>query len=135
VSGESRVAGNALLWGALAAVPGVGLAAALRGGDGAISAAVGIALVLANVALSAIFSVAAGKLTAAGPALVAMPSFTVRMAAIFFGLAALRNRSFIDEPVLAVTFVAALTLVLWREALTFKRTPWLALTFGPKEQS
>jgi hypothetical protein len=42
----------------------------------------------------------------------------------------LRRWSFIDEPSLMITFAAGVAATLAYEVVLWRRTPWIALTFG-----
>jgi hypothetical protein len=135
VSGEFRVVGTALRWGTLALLPVALIAGGARGYRGALSASLALGLVLANVLISAALSAGAGKIAPFGAAMIAFPSFIVRMSGIGAALVMLDGKSYIDEHVFVFAFAAAITAVLILEARSMRRTPWLALTFGPKEQS
>jgi 4-hydroxybenzoate polyprenyltransferase len=63
--------------------------------------------------------------------MISLPSFALRMIAIFTAMAFLKNRSFIDQPTFALVFGLAVTAVIVLEARGWKRTPWLALTLTP----
>ena len=133
MSGEIKVVRGALVWGAAAMAPLAGLAYLIRGQDGAVSAALALGLVLANAGLSALISAVAGRLTPSAPMMISLPSFGVRMALIAAVLIAVQGRSFMDEPVFAATFGLSILFVIVAEATTWRRTPWIALTFSPEE--
>ena len=134
IAGELRMVRAALPTAAACAVSGALVAWAIRGSDGAISVVLAAGVILGNAICSAGLSALAGKFAPTGPALIALPSFAVRMAGIFAVLGMLRSRPFIDIPTFAIAFGAMLALTLFLEARAYKRTPWIALTFGPKEQ-
>lgn len=127
--GEVRLVRGALRCGAIALVPVSGIAFLARGGGGAIAAAIALGIVLANAGLAAGISAAAAKIGPTGPAMVAMPSFMLRMAAVFASLTALRHRSFVDAPTFALIFGFGVLAVIVIEAVQWKRTPWIALTY------
>ena len=127
-SSEARVVRGALRWGTVASIPAIGIAAWLRGPEGAISVGLAAAMVLANTWIAAALSGWAGRKTAAGAAYMAMPSFFIRMALIFTALSALRNQPFVDAPTFAVTFGVAVSIVMALEIASWRRTPWIALT-------
>lgn len=128
-NGELRMVRGALLVVAAATPPAAAIAWLARGPNGAISAVIAVAIVLANAFVSAaILAVAVKRSILMGPSL-QMPSYTFRMAGILFVLAKLRNASFIDVPTFAACFAAAVVATLAAEARVFKRTPWVALTF------
>lgn len=132
MSGEFRLVRRALVWGALAAVAGAALAYALRGTDAAASVAIAASLVLANTALAAALSAGAARISISAAALMALPSFSIRMGGLFVALQALKGRPFIDEPSFVLAFALAVTAMIVLEARTWKRTPWLALTLKEK---
>ncbi|MGZ4105056.1 MAG: hypothetical protein ACXVP8_07315, partial [Actinomycetota bacterium] len=98
-----------------------------------VSAAVAIGIVVANAAVAAVLSAAAGRISFTAAGLVSFPSFFLRLGGIAAAFTALGRLSVIDRGTLAVTFGLALVFVLALEARAWKRTPWLALTF--KEES
>ncbi len=132
MSGEVRIVRPALAWGATAATAGAVLAYLVRDAAGAISVALAAGIVLTNAALAAGFSALAGRISTATAALISLPSFTVRMALIFAALALLKGQAFIDHATFAATFGIAVTVVLYLESRTWRRTPWIALTMEEK---
>ena len=66
--------------------------------------------------------------------MVALPSFAVRMAVIVALLELIKPHNLVSPPIFAASFGAAVALVLFLEARIHRRTPWLALTFSPKEE-
>jgi hypothetical protein len=99
------------LWAAPAVIVVAGL---LRGGDGAASAAVGVAIVLVNLVLSALALSWAAKISATALMAVAMGGFLVRMMLVTGVVLVVRDASWIDLPTLAVTIlVTHLGLLFW----------------------
>jgi len=131
VSGETRIVRGALVWGAAIAVPAVGLAYLLRGSNGAVSVGIASGLVLTNAAAAAGLSALAGRISTIAAAMISLPSFAVRMLLIFLALVWLEGQPGIDRPAFALTFSIGVMLVILLEARGWKRTPWLATTFGP----
>jgi hypothetical protein len=85
-----------------------------RGGDGALSAGFGIALVLANLALSAALLAWGARVSAHMLMAAALGGFFVRMALVGVALYAVKDRSWADFPVLAVTvLVTHLGMLFW----------------------
>ncbi len=135
MSAESRIVRDALRIGSLATLPIAGIAWAIRGANGALSALIACAIVLGNVALSAGLSVLAGKVSFQTAAMMSLPSFTFRMLLIGIAFAFLEASAFVDQAVFVTTFVAGVVAVIVLEARAMRRTPWLALTFDVKERS
>ena len=85
-----------------------------RGGDGAASAAFGIGLVLANLVLSAVLLAWAARVSPYVLMATALGGFIVRMALVGVALYAVKDRSWVDLPVLAVTvLVTHLGMLFW----------------------
>lgn len=129
MSGEVLLVRRALVWGAVATLAGAGIAAGFAGTRGAASVGLGAGLVLCNAALAGAMSALAGRIagaTAAG--FVAIPSFAIRMGMLLTAMTMLQGRAFIIEPLFAAAFGLAVPLVLYVEARTWKRTPWIAMT-------
>jgi hypothetical protein len=120
---------GALLSGGAALPVVTGIAYVVRGGDGAAAAAIALAIVLANFALSGVISVLAGRRQPILSAFVGLPSYAIRMPLVLTTLVALDDRAFIDEPTFAAVFGAGVAGILAYEWSAWKRTPWLALTF------
>jgi drug/metabolite transporter (DMT)-like permease len=135
MSGETTMLKHAVWWCLAAAVPVIGIAFAVRGNEGAASAAIAIGIALANAVVAALVSSAAGRLHTLAAGFVSLPSFAIRMGAILVALAFLKNAAFIDKPTFALTFGAAVTAVLVLEARGYVRTPWLALTLDGKKET
>ena len=135
MSGEMRLTKGAVLWTAIAAVPASVVAGLVDGGRGVLSVTIATAIVLANALASAGISMLAGRLSRTGAAMIALPSFAVRMALVVALLELVKLTHLVVPAIFAATFGTAVALVLFIEARTYKRTPWLALTFAPKEES
>ena len=114
IAHESRIAGH-MARHALIVAPVVILACGLlRGVDGAISAAIGLALVAANFAVSArlISWAAVRSLTLLQAAV--LGGFIVRLFALTLIVVALDQLAFIDLPVLVITIaVTHIALLIW----------------------
>jgi hypothetical protein len=133
MSGEMRLTKGAVLVTAGVALPASVIAGLVDGRRGVLSVTIAIAIVLANALAAAGISMFAGRISRTGAAMIAMPSFALRMAVIVAFLELIKPHDLVAPPIFAATFGAAVVLVLVIEARTFRRTPWLALTFGPKE--
>lgn len=132
MSGEVRLVIAALKWGLIAAAPISGVAYLARGMEGSTSALIALGIVLANAGIAAGLSGLAGRAGATMPAMISIPSFGMRMLAVFGAMAWLKGRSFIDQPTFALTFGFAVFAVIVLESLQWKRTPWIALTLKEK---
>ena len=128
MTSERRLVRGIGPWSLVAGVAATGISFAVRGAEGAASAAIALALVLANALAAAAISAASSKLSPTAPAMISLPSFTLRMGALFAVLSVLKGVTFIDQPTFALTFGLAVTAVVVLEARNWKRTPWLALT-------
>ena len=85
-----------------------------RGGDGALSASFGIALVLTNLALSAVLLAWAARVSPYALMAAALGGFFVRMTLVGVALYAVKDRSWADLPVLAVTVLLThLGMLFW----------------------
>jgi hypothetical protein len=111
---ERQVAHHIVRHGLVVAPLIVAVAAVLRGRNGAISAAIALAIVLVN------FLVAAALLDRAAPAgptalgIAAAVGYVVRLSLIVAALVALRHRSWIDLPTLGVVLVGThVGLLFW----------------------
>jgi len=129
---EFRVAYRALAGVALATAVAAVTIIPWRGTEGAVSVALAGAVVFGNLLVAASLSALAGRFSPHAAMLISMPSFAIRMAVIVALLTLLRNRPFIDAPAFAAAFAAAVVLVTALEAYSWKRTPWLVLTFGSR---
>ena len=135
MSGELLVVRHALRWGVVLTVPLAAAVGAFRGLPGAFSVLIGLGLVLGNTALSAGISALAGRFFPFGAAMIALPSFAFRMAAIVGVMTVLDGRGSIDATAFAIAFGAGLMAVIVMEARAMKRTPWIALTYDTKEHA
>lgn len=119
------------LWLGVALAPvASGAAFVLRGTEGAVAAAFAVAVAVGNFAIAGAISALAGRRSPIAAAYVGLPSYVVRMPVVLAILAALREWSFIDEPSLIITFASGVVATLVYEAVLWRRTPWIALTFG-----
>jgi len=130
VRGESRLIIGAFRAGGIALVPAVGIAWAVRGGSGALAALVALGIVVANIAVSGLVLLAAAKRSPENFPMIAMPSYALRMVAVFAAMAAAHTTSAIDAPTFTITFAAGVVVILAYECFLWARTPWLALEFG-----
>jgi hypothetical protein len=90
------------------------VAGLVRGGDGALSAGFGIGLVLANLVLSALLLAWAARVSPYVLMATALGGFLVRMVLVGAALYAVKDRSWADLPVLAVTvLVTHLGMLFW----------------------
>lgn len=97
------------------AAPAIAVVAALaRGGDGAASAGIAVAIVLVNLVLSALALSWAAKVSPNALMAVALGGFLVRMMLVTGVVVMVRDASWIDLPVLAITvLVTHLGLLFW----------------------
>jgi hypothetical protein len=85
-----------------------------RGGDGALSAGFGIALVLANLVLSAVLLAWAARVSPSVLMATALGGFLVRMTLVGVALYTVKDFGWTDLPVLAVTvLVTHLGMLFW----------------------
>ena len=85
-----------------------------RGGDGALSAGFGIALVLANLVLSAVLLAWAARVSPSVLMATALGGFLVRMTLVGVALYLVKDLGWADLPVLAVTvLVTHLGMLFW----------------------
>jgi hypothetical protein len=90
------------------------VAGLLRGADGALSAAIALAIVFANFLAAAFVVSWAATISVKAAGIAAMLGYVVRLAVIVGVLWAFHNASWIDFPVLGITLVAAhLGLLTW----------------------
>lgn len=129
MSGEARMARGALRLGALALPVAAGIGYAARGRAGAIGAGLGVAIAVANFAVAGAIAAIAGRRSALAAAMVGLPSYTVRMAAVLALLAGLQGREFLDVTAFAVAFGAGIVAVLAYECALWAKTPWVGMTF------
>ncbi|MBI4728975.1 MAG: hypothetical protein HY775_05670 [Acidobacteria bacterium] len=118
--------------GAASLVPVTGVALLVRGASGAAAAALALALVVANFALSgAALDAAARRWPLSFPA-VALPSYAFRMAGLFVAMSLVKS-SPADPIVFAIVFCAAVAGLVAYECVVWARTPWLALTLSEEK--
>ena len=100
---------------ALPALPVVVVVAWLaRGGDAALSAGFAIGLVLANLVLSALLLSWAARVSPVALMATALGGFIVRMVLVGIALYAVKDRDWVDPPVLLVTvLVTHLGMLFW----------------------
>lgn len=131
---EGRLVWGALRAGALLLVPGTAIAFTFRGVEGALGVSAALAIVVANLAVSGLALTFAARLSPLGFPAVALPSYAVRMMAVFGAMGAAYASPRIDDASFTIAFAAGLTVILFYECLLWARTPWLAIEFG-KERS
>ncbi len=131
---EGRLVWGALRAGALLLVPGAVIAFAIRGTEGALAVVAALAIVVGNLAIAGLALMIAAKRSPMGFPAVALPSYAVRMMAVFGAMGAAYASPRIDEAAFTVAFAVGLTVILFYECLLWARTPWLAIEFG-KERS
>ena len=111
---ERSIAVDMLKRGALVAPVAVGVAALLGGGDVAASVAYGIAIVLANLALSAVMLGWAAKQTPTILMMVALGGFFVRMGIVTLAILAVKDQDWVVLwPMGVAVLVASLGLLFW----------------------
>ena len=112
---ERQVALDLAKRGAMIAPAIILVAGLIRGWDGALTAAVGIAIVIVNwLAAAAIMTRAAHSGSPGAMGAAAMASFVVRMAVIVVALLVLHKQPWIDMPVLGFVLVGSvLGLLFW----------------------
>lgn len=129
-----RLTKSAVLTVALVSVPASLVAALFAGSHGLFSVVVAVGIVIGNAFAAAGLSAMAGRISRTGAAMIALPSFALRMTAIVVLLELVKLHGFVIPALFAASFGTAVALVLVIEARNYRRTPWLALTFGPKEE-
>ena len=128
---EGRLVWGALRAGASLVVPGSAIGYLARGVEGAVAVAAALAIVVGNLAASGLVLMLASKGSAVGGlAVTALPSYAIRMVAVFAAMGAAYASSHIDEMTFTISFAAGLVAILVYECLLWARTPWLALEFG-----
>lgn len=111
---ERSIAVDMLRRGALVAPLAVALAAVLGGGDVAASVAYGIAIVLANLALSAVMLGWAAKQTPTILMTVALGGFFVRMGVVTLAILAVKDQDWVVLwPMGVAVLAASLGLLFW----------------------
>ena len=131
---EGRLVWGALRAGALLLIPGTIVGFALRGSGGAFAVAAALAIVVGNLAASGFALMLTAKRPVGGLSAVALPSYAIRMVAVFVAMGAAYSNRHIDHPTFTVAFTAGVVAILVYECLLWARTPWLAIEFG-KERS
>jgi hypothetical protein len=92
----------------------VGVAALVRGGDGAWSAMVAVAVVVVNLLLAAAMLTWAARISLTMIMVAALGGFLVRMGLLTAVVIAVKDRPWIDLPTLAVVvLVTHLALLVW----------------------
>ena len=111
---ERSIAVDMLKRGALVAPVTIGVGALLGGGDVAASVAYGIAIVLANLALSAVMLGWAAKQTPTILMMVALGGFFVRMGIVTLAILAVKDQDWVVLwPMGVAVLVASLGLLFW----------------------
>lgn len=111
---ERSIAVDMLKRGALVAPVAIGVAALLGGGDVAASVAYGIAIVLANLALSAVMLGWAAKQTPTILMMVALGGFFVRMGIVTLAILAVKDQDWVVLwPMGVAVLAASLGLLFW----------------------
>jgi hypothetical protein len=135
VKAEGRLVWGALRAGALLLVPGAAVAFAVRGLEGALAVVAALAIVVGNLAASGFaLMLASRREPVGGLSVVALPSYAIRMVAVFVAMGAVYSSSRIDHMTFTIAFSAGLVGILIYECMLWARTPWLAIEFG-KERS
>jgi hypothetical protein len=92
----------------------VGVAAVLRGADGAVAAALACAIVIVNFLLGAALLTWAARISLAMIMAAALGGFLLRMGLVVAVVASVRNQPWIDLPTLAVAvLLTQLGLLFW----------------------
>ena len=111
---ESAIAGDLVKRALLIAPIALGVAAVLRGGEGAASAAFALAVVAANFALAAASLSWAARISTGLYLGTALGGYVVRLVIITGVVIAVRNVNWIDLPTLGITLISAhLGLLTW----------------------
>jgi len=130
VRGDGRLITGALRAGIVLCVPATIVAWAVRGRAGALAVVVALAIVVANLAVSALVLLIAARRAPSNYPFIAMPSYAFRMFAVFAAMAAAHSTRAIDPVTFAVAFAGGVAIILAYECVLWARTPWLALEFG-----
>ncbi len=113
-SPEVQVSTDMIKRGLIAAPLLIALCAVIWGGDGAWSAAYGIAIVLTNFALAALFIATAAKISLGLMMAATLFGYLVRLALIFVAVWVVRDASWISFPALGSTIIVThLGLLFW----------------------
>lgn len=128
--GEGRLILGACRAGGIAVVPAAVIAYVVRGTPGALAAVVALGIVVGNLVVSgAVLFITARRLPDSYP-MIAMPSYGLRMVAVFAAMGAAYSTDAIDPVTFSIVFAAGLAGILAYECVLFARTPWLALEFA-----
>jgi hypothetical protein len=133
VRGDGRLIAGAFRAGGILCVPAVAIAWTVRGRAGAFAVLVALGIVVANIAVSGLVLLIAARRTPSNYPFIAMPSYALRMAAVFGAMGAAYTSRAIDATTFTVTFAVGVVGILAYECFLWARTPWLALEFS-KEQ-
>ena len=131
---EGRLVWGAVRAGALLLVPGTAAAFAVRGTKGALAVVAALAIVVGNLAVSALALNIAAKRSPMSFPVVALPSYAFRMMLVFVAMGTAYASPAVDETAFTIAFAVGLTVILFYECLLWARTPWLAIEFS-KERS
>jgi hypothetical protein len=130
VRGEGRLILGAFRAGGILLVPAAAVAWAVRGSAGALAVVVALGIVVANIAVSGLVLLVAARRAPSNYPFIAMPSYALRMAAVFGAMGAVYTSHAIDAPTFTVTFALGVIAILSYECFLWARTPWLALEFS-----
>jgi hypothetical protein len=130
VRGQGRLIWGAIRAGAIALPPAALTAWALRGPEGVAAVAAALGLVVANIVASGLVLMLAARRAPESYPAIALPSYALRMAAVFVAMGYILSLPGIDEATFAVSFGAGLVWILAYECVVWARTPWLAIEFG-----
>jgi len=130
VRGQGRLITGACRAGAIALLPATALAWVVRGSAGALAVVVALGIVVANIVVSGLVLLVAARRAPGNYPFIAMPSYALRMLAVFAAMAAVHTTRAIDAPTFAVAFALGVVGILAYECVLWARTPWLALEFG-----
>ena len=128
--GQSRLIWGAVRAGVLAFPPAALAALFIRGPEGVAAVAAAFVLVVGNLVVSGLVLNFAAKRSPDTFFGVALPSYALRMMAIFGAMGFILSQPGIDHTTFSIAFAAGLTWVLFYECRLWARTPWLALEFG-----
>jgi hypothetical protein len=134
MTGEARIVQGALTWSVGLAIPATAIAWWLAGANAAASVGCAALVVVLNLGLTVAFDRLGRRFDARTRVILSLPSLAVRMVVALTALSILRAQAFIDAPVFVASFCATLILVLVLQSRDWKRTPWLAIAFGPAEK-
>ncbi|MGH2727839.1 MAG: hypothetical protein ACRDKS_12780, partial [Actinomycetota bacterium] len=104
---EGRLVWGALRAGSLLLVPGAAIGFAVRGSEGALAVVAALGIVVANLAVSGVALMIAGRRAPlAGISVVALPSYAIRMVAVFAAMGAAYANPHIDDMTFTIAFAA-----------------------------